>query len=77
MGGSFLYSGAQLSHDEIRIGQASGKNPTQNKAALWPGQGRIWVCPHGGDVSQTKVDFKPAILLSTLKAAGIILASAK
>lgn len=62
MGGSFFYSGARLSHNEIRIGPASGKYPAQNKAALWPGHGPIWICPHGGDVSQTKVDFKPAIL---------------
>ncbi|MGA9779494.1 MAG: hypothetical protein WBS33_14585 [Verrucomicrobiia bacterium] len=77
MGGSFFRSGARPIHSVIGIGQASGKNPQQNKAVIWPGQGRIWIFLHGGDVSQTKDDFKLAILSSTLKAAEIIPSGAK
>jgi hypothetical protein len=72
IGGSFFHSGARPIYSVIGIGQASGKNPVQNKAAMWPGHGRIWICLHGGDVSQTNGDFKPAILSSTLEATGII-----
>ena len=77
MGGSFFRSGARPIHSEIGIGQASGKNPAQNKAALWPRHGRIWIFLHGGNVSQTKDDFKPAILPSTVEAAEIMLSGAK